>query len=291
MGEEAFDDCPLLSEPIIGMPGLAKASAEITARHGLMPSAELELLVDQLFGLSCRDQEERYNEPQQMASRRSAGFRLAKQMQAEAGKMLVHLEKLHRAYGDFHAVVRLNPGLLEEIFDVNAGDPDELFLPAQLNILQTAFYDESDLAQTSVPAAIEQSSPADAMQPCPPFLWDSIDARLQALARLPVKAVLARGPVANMVLQKAVECCRSHWVNCEGRSWSMSSLKIRDVRDDNDEATLKGACERFVVDVLRVAGLRFNLLDLASAWDAVDKKHRARARGTRVKRSHAAGTG
>ncbi|HVK55144.1 MAG TPA: hypothetical protein VM532_08975 [Burkholderiales bacterium] len=274
MGEEAFNDCPLLSEPTIGMPGLAQASAEIAARHGLLPSAELELLVDQLFGLSCRDQDERYNDPRQMASRRSEGFRLAKRVQAEAAQMLVHLEELHRAYKDFHATVRFNPALLEEIFDVSAGYPDELFLPAQLNILHTAFYDETDLALASEPSALEQPSAANAMQPCPPFLWESIDARLQALTGLPVKAALARGPVPNLVLQKAVERCHRHWVNCESRSWSMSSLKAREVRDDNDEATLKGSCERFVVDVLRVAGFHFNLSDLASTWDAVDKKAR-----------------
>ncbi|MDR6833607.1 MULTISPECIES: hypothetical protein [unclassified Sphingopyxis] len=273
------------------MPGLAKESAEIAARNGLLPSAGLELLVDQIFGLSCRDQEERYNDPRQMASRRSEGFRLAKRMQAEATQMLVHLEKLYGAYKDFHAAVRFHPALLEEIFDVNIGDPDELFLPAQLNILQTAFYDETDLALTPVPSLPEQPSVADAVQPCPPFLWESIDARLQALTGLPVKAALARGPVPNLVLQKAVERCRSHWVKCEGRSWSMSSLKVREVRDDNDDATLKGSCERFVVDVLRVAGLRFNLSDLASAWDAVDRNYRTRARDNKTKGSHTAGAG
>lgn len=277
MGEETFNDCPLLSETRIGMPGLAKASAEIAARHGLKQSAELELLVDRLSGLACRDQEERYSDRKQMAERRREGFRLAKKMQTEAAVILAGLKRLHDAYQDFHAAVRFNPSLLEAIFDVDTGGPEELLLPSQLSILQTAFFDnladlafaEWDIAETAM-----ENAAADPAMPCPPFLWESVDARLQQLAELPVKDSLSRGPVPNALLAKAVTSCRSFWTEHEQRSWTMSSLKVAAVRAENDVATLQGACERFVADALREAGLQFNLTDLSSSWDAVDKAMR-----------------
>lgn len=175
MGKETFDDCPLMSEIRIGMPGLAKTSAEIAARHGLKQSTELKLLIDRLFGLACRDQEERYSDRKQMAGRRREGFRLAKKMQNESAAILAGLKRLHDAYRDFHAVVRFNPSLLEAIFDVDTGGPEELLLPAELSILETAFFDnlaDLNFAECDIAEALMENSAADPMKPCPPFLWE-----------------------------------------------------------------------------------------------------------------------
>lgn len=277
MGEEVAGDHQLLSSPKIGSAGLAEAAAQLAHRHGLTLSAELELLVDHLFGLACRDQEQRYIEPSKMAERRRDGFKLAKEVQKEAATMLVSLQRLHRAYCDFHEVVRFNPSLLNSIFDVDAGGPEELFLPRSLEILQSGFYevppveqlDESERASDSDVAKI-----LDPIAPCPPFLWESIDTKLQEFATLPVKARLARGPVRNAVLYAAVSSCRKYWVDVEHRSWTMSSLKVAAVRNESDVETLKGQCEKFVADALNEAGIRFSLSDLSSTWDAIDKDKR-----------------
>jgi len=277
MGEEVAGHRQLLSSPKIGSASLADDAARLADRHGLARSAELELLIDHLFGLACRDQEERYIEPSKMAECRREGFKLAKEMRQEADAMLVSLERLHRAYCNFQEVVRFSPSLLNSIFDVDTGEPEQLFLPPGLEILQSGFYGVQSGEQ---PRKFEPASDSDVSKildpnaPCPPFLWESIGAKLQEFADLPIKERLARGPVRNAVLCAAVTRCRAYWVEVENRSWTMSSLKVAAVRRESDVETLKGRCEKFVADALSDAGIRFSLSDLSSAWDAVDRAER-----------------
>lgn len=277
MGEEAAGNRQLLIDPKIGAVGFAEAAAQLAIRHGLGHSAELELLIDHLFGLACRDQEERYVEPSKMAERRREGFKLARAMRDEATVMLASLERLHCAYNQFQDVVSFNTGLLTSIFNAELGPPEELCLPRDLEILQTGFYD--GLSTQALDEAIsgclaELPNSIDPVLPCPPFLWETVDAKLREFASLPVKAKLARGPLRNAALFAAVSSCRDYWVDAECRSWTMSSLKIAAVRSESDVANLKGSCEKFVADVLSEAGVRFSLSDLSSAWDAVDKARR-----------------
>jgi len=86
--------------------------------------------------------------------------------------------------GRFEAVVNSHPPLLEAIFDVDMGDPGQLFYPEQIAILITFFRDVN---------------------------WDEAHAHMQLLADLPVREKLTRGPLKNATLRRAVEACRAYW--------------------------------------------------------------------------------
>lgn len=273
MGEAPSDvDDALSGELPIGMPGLDVAAGALAERHGLAPTAELENLIDHLFGLSCRDQEQNAFDPARMAGRRRNGFALAKSIRAEAAAMLAALERLHRNWRAFDEEVRTSPALLEAIFDVDTGGPGEICLPRELVILQTLFRttwdDEADAMINGPPKPVSLGS-LSTEEACPTGLWEAIDSRLQAMADLPVRSRLPRGPVPNMVVRAAIDACRMYWVGLD-RSWSMAGLKVTSVRQDNALANLTGQCERFVADALTTAGVRFNLSELHGAWEYVD---------------------
>lgn len=277
MGNNAAGVGKQLFEKIaIGMPSLSEHAEAVAHRHNLCPDDQLEELLDHLFGLSCRDQEEDAFDPERMTERRREGHALAKSMRKEARVMLQSLDRLLRYYRAFEETVRSSPALLETIFDVDTGGPENLCLPAELAILQTLFVSEIDavareFAEADPDLALE--SGFDPAAACPPVFWDAVDDRLQAVVNLPVKPRLPGGRVPNAVVRSALFACRSYWKGL-GHSWTMSSLKLQEVRHDNEVHTLQGKCERFVADALTVTGIRFNLPELHSSWEHIDSEAR-----------------
>jgi hypothetical protein len=144
----------------------------------------------------------------------------------------------------FDLVVGTHPPLLEEIFDIDTGDPRNLAFPDRIVVLLT-FFEETD--------------------------WKKAADALTRLATIPVRERLARGPLRNETLRRGVKACRDYWKDVEGHSWWMSSLKIQSVRDSNDRMNLQGKCEAFVTDLLTHCGLTHRLHDLCSAWTATDQ--------------------
>lgn len=276
-GEPAVPGGSRSGELDVGMPHLAEEAEALATRHKLTPSAELAELLDYLFGLSCRDQGADTFDAQKMAVWRRQGFALAKSMQKEAAAMLAGLERLHRDWFKFDEEVQCRPALLEAIFDVDTGGPGNLFLPPEIYIIQSLFRTSDDDAadelreQTAVESAANLLNLPllSAHDPCPVGFWEAVDRRLQAVADLPIRTSLPRGPAPNMVIRDAVIACRSCWVNA-GRSWSMGGLKTAAVRQENVVDYLTGACERFVADALTTASVSFNLSELHSAWETVD---------------------
>lgn len=282
MGEEPAGPGGSLSGILgAGMPYLAEEAEAFATRHNLTPSAELEELLDYLFGLSCRDQGKDAFDPERMAERRRQGFALAKSMQKEAAAMLASLERLHRGWCKFDEEVQCRPALLEAIFDVDTGGPGSLFLPPEIYILQSLFCTSDDDAADELLEQAAEESAADSLNlpllsahdPSPVGFWEAADRRLQAVVDLPIRTSLPRGPVPNMVIRDAVIACRSCWVS-PTRRWSMAGLKTAAVRQENVIAYLTGACEQFVADALTTANVRFNLSELHSAWETVDSSAR-----------------
>lgn len=203
-------------------------------------------LADYLVSLSCRDQEEEpvAGELPADVTRRAEGHRLASVIQDQARRMALSLDAIHDAFGRFEATVDHHPPLLEAIFEVDTGDPRNLFYPNEIAILLT-FFRELD--------------------------WDRAADALTRLAAIPVREKLARGPLRNETLRRAVAACRAYWRDVEGLPWSMSSLKVKNVRDLNDPRNLQGRCEAFVSDMINQCGIVHGLHDLCSAWTAVDQ--------------------
>ncbi|USU03902.1 hypothetical protein NF699_12600 [Sphingomonadaceae bacterium OTU29LAMAA1] len=271
---------PLSDNIVVGMPYIAETAEALAKRHGLESSAELEELLDHLFGLSCRDQGEKSFEPDRMAERRCQGYALAKLMQKEAAAMRAGLERLYRDWNAFNEQVQFEPALLEAIFNVDTGGPENLFLPSGISNLQTLFRTSCDDSvgefhgQPVEPLDLDALS-ADA--PCPPGLWDAVDRRLAAMANLAIRARLPRGPVPNMVVRGALSSCRLYWVGAH-QTWSMAGLKTAAVRQENVVAYLTGKCEKFVADALTITGIKFNLPELHSAWETIDAAARSAGR-------------
>ncbi|RYG99637.1 MAG: hypothetical protein EON58_03195 [Alphaproteobacteria bacterium] len=255
------------------MPGVTHAAAALAQRNDLQPSAALEELLDYLFGLSCRDQEEDGFSSASMAERRRRGFLLAKSMRQDAAAMLASLERLHHNWTAFEAEVQSDPALLEAIFDIDAGGPANLFLPPEVSVLRSLFRTPGDDAAIDMcddaPGPLDLNS-LTAADPCPAGLWEAADQRLQAVVDLPVRARLPRGPVPNKVLREAIVACRGYWIETARRRWSMSSLKVAAARRENRPQYLKGGCEKFVADAFSTAGITFDLSALHSAWETVD---------------------
>lgn len=268
---------PLSDHIVVGMPYIAEEAEALAKRHGLSPSADLEELLDHLFGLSCRDQGEKSFDPERMAERRRQGHALAKSMQKDAAAMLASLERLYRDWNTFNEQVQFEPALLEAIFNVDTGSPENIFLPADISNLQVLFrtpYDDSidEFRETPVEPLDLDALSADA--PCPSGFWEAVDRRLATMADLPIRTRLPRGPVPNMVVRGAVSSCRQYWEGA-GQRWSMAGLKIPSVRREGIVAYLSGRCEIFVADALTTAGIRFDLPELYSAWETLDAGRRA----------------
>lgn len=277
MGEEPAGPGGSLSGILgVGMPHLAEEAEALAIRHNLTPSAGLEELLDYLFGLSCRDQGEDAFDPERMAEHRRQGFALAKSMQKEAGAMLASLKRLHSDWCKFDEEVQCRPALLEAIFNVNTGGPENLFLPPEIYILQSLFRtSDDDAADESGGGAV--GSPnfdvLSAHDPCPAGLWEAADRRLLAVVNMPIRTRSPRGPVPNMIIRDALVACRTCWV-AAGHRWSMGGLKTAAVRQEGVVGYLTGACEQFVADALTTAGVKFELPKLHSAWETVDAAER-----------------
>jgi hypothetical protein len=220
-----------------------EADEVLAASYRLTHVSELYDLLLHVFGLSCRDQEE--DDDGALQKRRADGHRLAIEMRDNARAMITSLEAIHAAWTKFNVdVVRWHPQLLEAVFDVDTEGPENMFLPEQIEVLQTFF---------------------------PAGYWEDVEARLQVLVDLPIRPKLKRGPVENVTLRRAVTACRAYWRDVEGRSWTMSSLKNAAGRAENKPEHLQGECELFVTDVLTACGVRYSLQELSSAWIALDR--------------------
>lgn len=223
----------------------------IASFYELKHEADYHELTEYLVGLSCRDQddEDTIDELSSLgdiglAGRRAEGYKQAKALRDHAKRVLKSIDAIDDGLRLFDAAVQFNPPLLEAIFDVDTGDPRNLTVPAEIAILLT-FFQETE--------------------------WETAAAALRRLSELPVRKRLTRGPVKNETLRRAVAACRDYWRDVEGHSWSMSSLKVKNVRDLNNARNLQGKCEAFVSDLLSLCGISHGLHDLASAWSAVDK--------------------
>jgi len=282
MGEDAtVPRDPLSNNLPVGLPHVAEAAEAFGLRHGLPRSAELEELLDHLFGLSCRDQAEAKFDASAMAERRRRGFVLANSMHKNAAAMLVNLDKLHADWRAFDEQVQFSPELIEAIFDVDTGGPENVSLPHSLNVLSTLFCTEFDdevaklEERNALSPGLAELTASDA---APTGFWEAVDRRLQAVIDLPIRSSLQRGPVPNLVVRDGLVACRSFWTGT-GRKWSMSSLKVTAARRENVRDYLKGKCEIFVSDALATSGIRFDLAELRSAWETIDSAARQSAVG------------
>lgn len=278
-GEPAVPGGSLNGELGVGMPHLAEEAEALATRHNLTPSAELEELLDYLFGLSCRDQGAEAFDSQRMAARRRQGFALAKSMQKEATAMLASLERLHRDWCKFDEEVQCRPALLEAIFDVDTGGPGNLFLPPEIYILQSLFRTNDDDAADELEGTAAYSPNLQflsAHDPCPAGFWEAADRRLLALVNMPIRNRLPGGPVPNLVIRDALVACRSYWVGLN-RSWTMGGLKTAAVRKEDVVRYLTGPCEKFVADAFKTGNVNFTLSELHSAWETVDAAARSSA--------------
>lgn len=213
--------------------------------YGLNDAAAFHELTEYLVGLACRDQEDAIEENQQsLSERRQEGRRLALEMKNHASDMIASLDAIYQALERFDTVVSIHPPLLEAIFEVDAGSPTRLVFPNEISVLHT-FFREAD--------------------------WGQVTKALGRLADMPVRAKLARGPVPNETLRRAVSACRTYWKEAEGLPWSMSSLKVTSVREAGQARNLKGRCEAFVSDICNQCDIAHELRDLCSAWTAVDR--------------------
>lgn len=217
------------------------------------PAAFIELL-DLLHGLSCRDQEDeplgdRKASPRQieierkeMMRRRAEGHRLAKIMRDNAVSILKSIDNIGFARAAFQETVAWHPTLLEEIFDVDLGGPEEICLPQRIHIVD-GFFGGVD--------------------------WDRLELNLKAMAEIPVVDQPKRGPVANRTLRLGLMACRDYWRDVEGKPWVMIGLKDNEVRRENKRHALRGECEIFAACILDVCGINYTVQELSSAWKAI----------------------
>lgn len=227
---------------------LADAFSFFGPCYDLSNEAAFDELLDVLNGHSLRDQESSEDaEPSEeiftYSRRRFEGHRLAVKARDQARLALAALDDIHSTLESFHRTIKWSPPLLEELFHVDLSEPRSFFIPGEIDILSTFFEG---------------------------FDWDEAAHRLERLVDLPLRPKLSRGPMKNTTLQRSLAVCREYWRDVEGRSWSMSSLKVKAVRDQNDPLLLQGACEAFVSDVFNYLELRHGLHDLCSGWTAVE---------------------
>jgi len=211
--------------------------------YGLKDESAFDNLLEFVTGLACRNQEDDADKTLTLATRRARAHAAGKKLQSLGYDLLRTIDKITESYGNLHDALQYNPSLMEAVFDLDTGPPDNVFLPDELCAIDANRYD-IDYAKMERWAA--------------------------ALAALPIKPRLKRGRIENVVLREAVSACRDYWIRSERRSWTMSALKHRETRLENEAAHLQGECERFVSAVLAGCGIRFTLYDLSSAWTAVD---------------------
>ena len=250
MGEDAHEHRKVTKRPCLEGVLLSDTFAAIVAFYELENADAFEALTEELVALSCRDQEgdeyRPFSDPEAAMSsnRRSDGHKLGLRVRKNAIQAIEAINAIHEDLRRFHAVVNLHPPLLEAIYDVDMSQSRNLTIPRAIASLLT-FFEEADFDEA-----------ADA---------------LARLAAMPIRPELMKGPMPNVTLRRAVAACRAYWSDAEGNSWSMSSLKEKVVRDENNPQHLKGRCEAFVSDVLTQCCIIHDLHDLNSAWSAVDK--------------------
>lgn len=210
----------------------------------------LDELTGLLVGYVSRDQSEE-NDEAEWAARRKRGYALAKAMKANAQQAMAAIAAAREAVLEFNEVIQFSPPLLEQIFDIDTGRPDNFFMPPDIDVLLNFLPSEEHLGA---------------------ILGD-----LAELATLPIHNELKRGPVANLTLRKAVQDCRTFWRDVEHRSWTMSRLNDKVTRNDAYQ-WLQGNCEKFVVTMLNETGFRFTLKDLYNAWLAINTQKPAAER-------------
>lgn len=248
MGEDVAG--PVNERPSLENTLLSDTFDTLAEFYNLQDAEAFEHLTEYLVGLSCRDQEgEEFRpfsgpEAAMSVSRRREGHALALKLREHATAALQAISAISEDLQRFDAVVNLHPPLLEAIFEVDLGDPQNLTIPASIGSLLESFEGPH---------------------------FQEVEQVLSKLAALPIRVDLMKGPMPNITLRRAVAACRSYWRENEGHSWSMSSLKVKAVRDENDRQYLQGRCEAFVSDVLTQCGLVYGLHDLCNAWSAVDK--------------------
>lgn len=219
--------------------------------YGLAHYPDMLDLAERLESYACRDQDNPDDANLAtipMTERRATGHRLAGEIRDHAREMIRNLEAIHRKIGRFEETTRMLPALLEEIFDVDTGPPNNLFLPKPIAPLEDFFGRRS---------------------------WDEVDADLVRLIDMPVRPKVNRGPVPRLVLRHALVACRRYWSGVEGRSWSMSSLKQGATRKQADRMLLQGECEAFVCDMLALTGVGADLPAVATAWTWTDARPEA----------------
>ena len=255
MGEDAHESRrPTHERPDLSNTRVVETFDVIAGFYGLNDEMAFHELTEYLVGLSCRDQEDEFVVAEliadgdlEMSERRAEGHRLALALREQATRALDAIDAIDDTLVRFDAVVKIHPPLLEAIFETDTGDPRNLYFPDHLAILLNYF------------------GKAD---------WEQVVQTLTQLSTLPVRSKLARGPIQNKTLRRAVAACRDYWCVAEKRRWSMSSLKVKSVRVEKNTRHLKGRCEAFVSDILTQCDIQYDLQDLCSAWTAVDRDAR-----------------
>ncbi len=230
-----------MEEIAVDHPDLWKPVSEF---YGLQDEMAFDDLVTLLHSSSCCDQEDPVEGEPSVVERRAGIFRAAHALKRQALSMRQTYDQMRADLNHLHELLQDQDFLLEAVFDVDTRSNNNGFRSEKLDILY------------SFDGAIDQEKLRE---------W------LHAVETLVVRDSLKRGPIANTTLRSCVAACRDYWIDAEHRSWSMSSLKAKVVRDENKRANLQGECEAFVADLLDVYAIRFTLAELATAWTAVDK--------------------
>lgn len=250
MGEDAAERRSLKKRPDLGRVLYSDTFTAVAEFYKLKHADAFDDLTEELVALACRDQEGDEHRPFSdpvaalSSSRRSDGHKLALRIRKNAVQARLAIDAIEEDLRRFDAIVNLHPPLLEAIYDVDMSVARNLTVPAAIASLMT-FFEEAN--------------------------FDEAAEALARLAAMPIRDRLDKGPMPNVTLQRAVAACRQYWRETEGHSWSMSSLKVKSVRDENNAQHLQGPCEAFVSDVLTQCGMVYGLHDLCNAWTAVDK--------------------
>lgn len=285
MGKEVEAARDPLSEALSISDSVIEIARGIAGKFGLAHTHALDRLLDLLIGYSCRDQTEGIT-AEELSDRRAKTRELAISMKNEAANMLQSLGKIYKAILSFNEICAFNPAILEAVFEVDTGDPDNLFLPPEIDILQSFFpqiylgdpdviehiIEEQDKSEVDVELADQGADPLEQALYFR-YIWEEVDNRLSALATIPLRPKTTRGPMPNVLLQRALILIKQFWTIHAERAWAMSNLKIQSVRKSNNPLNLKGKCELFVVAVLSVSGIPCTLPELHNAWTAIDGKH------------------
>lgn len=222
---------------------------ELAARHGLANVGEIEDLFEQLDGLAIRDQG--LPAGQAATRQRRQVAKAARNINREAETIIHAAKKLRSALAEFSSAVSVerddglstwSASMLHQVFDIAPVDPAALDLPPELRALEAVGIPERQ--------------------------WLKGLRIMHDLASLPVRQRIRRGPVPDPVLVRAVLACRSFWESL-GRSWKRRDLAETVFRDEAAGARredLRGPAEKFLVDALTAADIKFTLPQLNGAW-------------------------